>query len=145
REHSDERVAGLGTLIRELFVLRPRPRAIRRAVWLAEHGTKDGWLKATKKLSKFDPATTRLDPALLERLRWRASKLSVAGLTEYQPGGAPQGPMDPGLPPAPIRAADATGAGAKAAARRQKDTEKKAALWVSGAVAIAILVMICLR
>jgi hypothetical protein len=56
----------LATVIRELFVLPPRARAVRRAEWLTEHGQSlQWWAGIATKLQAEQPALLDLETALL--------------------------------------------------------------------------------
>lgn len=56
-------------IARELFVLRPRERARRRAAWLAGLGLeRDTWEAAARAMAFADPVGARLDPPLFTRL-----------------------------------------------------------------------------
>ncbi|OWK47296.1 hypothetical protein [Fimbriiglobus ruber] len=65
--HTDPTVEELAQVVRELYVLDTRPRAARRAEWLASHvfGPKQA---AARRLQQIDPDTAALDPNLYEQL-----------------------------------------------------------------------------
>lgn len=68
RPQADGTAQELADLMRELFVLRDRPRAVRRAAWLAGSSLTQNWTAAAKTLERDDPAVAALDPVLVRRL-----------------------------------------------------------------------------
>lgn len=66
--HEDEGVEALASLARELFVMRPRHRAVRRAEWLANHEDTGTQKAVAARLAAEQPGLAVLDPILFGRL-----------------------------------------------------------------------------
>lgn len=75
REQVDGEAAELADVIRELFVLRRGPRAVRREEWLASRGRDRDWRPGMKNLMDADPETAELDGPLLKVLTTRNAGL----------------------------------------------------------------------
>ncbi|MBN9523622.1 hypothetical protein J0H58_34775 [bacterium] len=83
RPTTDRYATAVAGVLRELFTLPPRARAARRRAWLAGLAGPLGlWAVAAREFAQADPATARLDPLLVHRLR--------EGLVPV-----PVGPLDP--------------------------------------------------
>ena len=62
---ADPIAAEVGAVARELFALRPRPRAVRRATWLGTRDHQVNWEEAVGRLWGADAASAELDPPLV--------------------------------------------------------------------------------
>lgn len=62
---ADPRAAELSAVARELFALRPRPRAVRRAAWLDTRDPQADWQAAVGALWATDNDAAELDPQLV--------------------------------------------------------------------------------
>jgi hypothetical protein len=70
RPPGDRYAAEVGRVLRELFTRPPRERAARRRAWLTGLAEPLGlWAVAARDFARADPATARLDPLLVHRLR----------------------------------------------------------------------------
>jgi hypothetical protein len=86
--HDDRLVDEIAGVVRELFVLPPRDRAVRRAGWLAENAGRFPLLAAVaRRLDLARSEVAELDPRLFE---WFADKTSLAPVPEV----ATQTPAD---------------------------------------------------
>lgn len=87
---ADPAAEELAALVRELFVLPPRARAIRRNQWLLEHAADaDAWRAAHAALLRDAPALAALEPRLKQVLE-PASRATLAEFAE----GATAHPLD---------------------------------------------------
>ncbi len=77
--HPDEGVEAVASLARELFVLRPRPRAVRRAEWLANHDATDSQKAVAERLAVDQPGVAALDPILFGRLTGKIGRGEAVG------------------------------------------------------------------
>lgn len=62
---ADPAVTELAAAVRELFTLRPRPRAVRRAEWLDARSGQTDWQEVVGRLWATDAATAELDLPLV--------------------------------------------------------------------------------
>lgn len=66
--HEDWALDKLAQFVRENFLLPPREQAVRRLEWLGEQTFGPPLVARAKRLRRDDPATTALDPALMQDL-----------------------------------------------------------------------------
>ncbi len=138
---SDPAAEELAGLVRELFLLRPRPRAVRRAEWLAARSANEAsWADAVRRLRTEAPAIVSLDPSLIDRLEpatWTPAAVPADAWRPSEPV------SDEGMHRAIDEFRQRRAASEQAAGRRRREGPKLTPGWSGAAVALLFIIVRC--